>query len=339
MTRNEANIIHFSMAFLFYIRHINLEVLSIVQSFLHRFVGNEGEHFFEIYFRTLLGIISQLSGEVRLPQDSKIESSLALLKRDVAFKLNVGFEISSTVTCSTIELFSVLLNFLQIFPKLEAFDKIRRSRFIAMTSSVEGYLMNLIGKFRDESLKERRGETLPQTVINMKDLVFLVQEPLRLLIKKQDYKFCLMGLICQIADGSVDMIVHCRHLMTHCYAVMQAKQHQPDDIKKKIDVFVEPFIRIVFRGWGLVLPETVVYTSNVLADAVIKNRRFMDESMYSHFRLELPFLNLVKSQHIANIEDVSSKLPVFGNLDQHTDQPARRLVSKSGHDSSDSHFP
>lgn len=132
--------------------------------------------------------------------------------------------------------------------------------------------------------------------LRMKDLVFFVQEPVRLLIKKHEYRYCYMGLLCQIAISSADLVIHCRELTVQCYSILQYKYFNDAD-NESLCRFLSPLIQMVYQCWGLVPPETVVQTNIALVNHMIRTRKLMNELFFN-------FLNLLKSQYIFQIEKV-----------------------------------
>lgn len=290
---------------------MNQEVLSIVQTFLHTFVSNDHFHFFDLYFTMLLEIIAILSKLIAPLSSPNIEANIEVLKQDVSLKINLGFNIFTTMTCSTFELFSIFLNLLQVFPKAEAFDKIRPSTFVSVTSYVEGYLRKLITSFGGGEEQILKSHFFIPSILRMKDLVFLLQEPIRLLIRKHEYRYCYMGLLCQIAISSSDMITHCRELTLQCYSILQNKYYNEADIES-IGRFLGPFVQMVFQCWGLIPPETVVQTNIALANHMIRTRKQMNELVFS-------FLNLVKSHYVFQNDKVGNIYLVSKTLGRNTD--------------------
>lgn len=292
---------NFFIAFTFYLRNMGSDIRDIIQSFLQIFVNSNQFTLFDIYFNTLIEIIELLSKPSQTPFSSpkkepssgsaEISSSNELLVRvDLGFKLNISLKITNN------DLFLVLLNLLQVFPAVDVFDKIKQSSFVSITTYIEGYIKRLMKLFGGGSEKLANSTFRYPSILMMKDLVFFAQEPVKLLIKKHEFRYCYMGLLCQLAISSADKVIHSRELLLQCYSILQTKHFSEADTQS-IGRFLGPFIQVSFDCWGLIIPEMLVQTNIALARHLQRTRRSTNELVFS-------FLNLIKSNYVSQIENV-----------------------------------
>lgn len=302
--------IRFFIGFTFYLRHFSGDITELLQSFLHVFVNNKQFELFEFYFNVLLDVINQLS----LPAactNSEIEGSsqVSALKRDITITIELGFKINANLSCSNFELFSILLNLLRLFPESDFFDQIKPSVFVSITTFIEDYVRRLMTIFGGCVDKLANSTFYCSSALTMKDLVFFTQEPVRLLIKKHEYRYCYMGLLCMIVLSSADKIIHCREALLQCLAILQNRRFNDAD-NECIGRFLGPFIQLSFECWGLVTSETIVQANIAFAKHLQRTRRPMNDLVYS-------FLNLVKSNYVYHLERVSTVQQAFANMGHH----------------------
>lgn len=245
----------------------------------------------------LLDISSVLGRHIGPLDSSNIEDNMESLKFEVSVKVKLGYNHSAMMTCQSFELFNVMLNLLKAFPQVETFDKIKAANFVSMTDYFENYVQNFISMFGGGKEKIKNGHFLVPGCLKVRDLVFFVQEPIRLLLKKHEFRNCYMGLICQLTISSADMLIHCRELTLQCYSVMQSRYANDAD-NESFGRFLSKFSQLLYQCWGLIPPEMVVQTNIALANHKLRTRKAMNSLFFS-------FLNLIKSQYIPQIEKVA----------------------------------
>lgn len=304
----------FFIAFTFYLRNMGSDIREIIQSFLQIFVTSNQYTLFDIYFNTLVEIIDILAKPSPPTGLTKLEASSGSAEvsfsSDVLVRVDLGFKLNISMKINHEELFLVLLNLLQVFPASDVFDKIKQSSFVSITTYVEGYIKRLMRLFGGGSEKLANSTFYTPSILKMRDLVFFTQEPVKLLIKKHEFRYCYMGLLCQLAISSADKIIQARELLLQCYSILQTKHFSEADTQS-IGSFLGPFVQVTFDCWGLIIPEMIVQTNIAVARHMQRTRRSTNDLVFS-------FLNLIKSNYVCQIEKVSKFYPAPRNLGEYS---------------------
>ena len=194
---------------------------------LKSFVANDRDIFFSFYFKLLNDLIQHLNKKPTPRQTSsndinKIEqeSSETDTKEDTIeqfkvlseYKIDAGFGNKLVVHASSADYLAILLNMLQIFPKLENFDNFKIHTYKKIAVHVEQYICQLGSKSKQGVIAIQGDTFFSRNQFKMTDLLFLAQEPTRLFMYKAEYKFSYLSLLALMTISAADGDSYYKHL-------------------------------------------------------------------------------------------------------------------------------
>lgn len=289
----------FYLGFLFHFRLVPPEVVPITQGFLKAFISDDHFQFFDLYFDTLLRVVNQLNKKQAPPElHWGVQARVASLKYNVEMNLSLGYSLKTKINSTTYEIFTLLLVLLQCFPKWEHFDKVQTSTLIPVAGYVERFIKQLSTAFKPKISPSNSNDPFEvASSLSMEDMLFLMQEPLRLFMHRSEFRFCYSGLFTTLVVHSRDMLWHAGHVSGLVASVLGGKNILDMD-GDCIHRLIVPFTQLMYQGSGLVKTESILALNTAYLKFLKKSKKPATEMTYL-FLAALKFFPLPEATNVA----------------------------------------
>lgn len=280
----------------FYFRRMNGEVTKVCQMYFKHHIGNDRYEFFEIYFTNIFNFLLIFSKQ----QNSIAEVDSAKADFDsgmIEVRVNSSFSNTSQLKCTEIQAGTILLNMLKSFPQGSILDNLNNSTIKDIASFVENYIKMIRDAFEKKSFALTCDNFEPSCLLQLKNILFLTQNQIRLFMLRSDFRYCASSLIATLLSVAQDKVYYCRFLTRFLSEMLRCAPNGLEDDRDCVKRLILPLVQLGFECWGLIYTDTIIDVSEAYVRQLKKSRNAVNELTYS-------FINLMKFNYFPGINKV-----------------------------------
>lgn len=284
---DDIELMKFYLAFYFYLREFNINMVSNSQNFFRSFLSDENYGFFDCFNSNISSIVSYLKHKLRNSDQIDLEDSpqelAPMVNKELDIKLSIIMNVKVALKIKTTELLVVLLNMLHSFPRIDVLDQLRPNTIVVVATYMET-LIKEIGELMispEESLYQY-DIFEPTSQVRLKDYCYMMQHNLLYFkCKGNEFKYCFLSLILLLLNKSKDKLVLVSQVIGIVIPYLMSK-NQYDTDNDCIGRFINPCVQLTNQCWGLIDQEFIFLVNQCYMLNLQKTRKLMTELTYSY---------------------------------------------------------